>query len=192
MTQEQRLTADQVSVILKRAAELDARGPTVTADELIAIASEAGLDPAATRAAIDEVFAPKPIAVPVAKPFMSGPSLLSTAGSGVLGFLLGLIGTASLGPGIGLPAFGGTLIFTLYRWLRRRGTQSRLTLFFEHFVTWLSFVVGAGAADNRMSPDIMLIAIITWAITSGLSLALPHGKQTQTPELPSGSPQIQQ
>lgn len=187
MADQVRLTAEQVSLVLKRAAELDARGPSVSAEELIAIAAEAGLDPAATRAAIEEITAPKPLPATPTRSFMSAPSLLSTVGGGVLGFMLGLIGTASLGPGIGMPALGGTLIFTLYRWLRRRGSESRLVLFFEHFVTWLSFIVGAAAADNRMSVDIMIMAMLAGAITSVLCLVLPHGSRTQTPELPAGS-----
>ena len=55
MTQGMKLSPEQVSLILKRAGELDARGPSITVEELVAIATEAGLDPGATEPAIREV-----------------------------------------------------------------------------------------------------------------------------------------
>ena len=52
-----KLTASQVSLILQRAAEIDARGDTLSIEELERIATEAGIDAQATRTAIAEFIA---------------------------------------------------------------------------------------------------------------------------------------
>lgn len=52
-----RFTDSQVAHILKRAAEIDARGDSMSADDLRAIAAEAGIDPGATDVAIQELLA---------------------------------------------------------------------------------------------------------------------------------------
>ena len=51
-----RISAAQVTRILQRAAELDARSDTLSLDELRHIAAEAGIAPAATDAAIRELM----------------------------------------------------------------------------------------------------------------------------------------
>lgn len=50
-----RFSDSQVAHILKRAAEIDARGDSMSADDLRAIAAEAGIDPKATEAAIQSM-----------------------------------------------------------------------------------------------------------------------------------------
>ena len=58
-----RISASQVTLILQRAAEIDARGDSLTVEELRRIASEAGIDPEATDAAIEEVTGEVPAPV---------------------------------------------------------------------------------------------------------------------------------
>lgn len=62
-----KLTASQVSLILQRAAEIDARGDTLSVEELERIAAEAGIDVRATRTAIAEFIAEE-IPVPAPEP----------------------------------------------------------------------------------------------------------------------------
>ena len=52
-----RISASQVRLILERAAEIDARGDSLTVEELRRIAAEAEIDPAATETAIQEITA---------------------------------------------------------------------------------------------------------------------------------------
>ena len=51
------VSASQVSLILERAAEIDARGDVLAVEELRRIAAEAGIDRAATEMAIQEIMA---------------------------------------------------------------------------------------------------------------------------------------
>ena len=54
-----KLTTSQVSLILQRAAEIDARGDTLSVEELERIAAEAGIDGRATRVTVDASVAVK-------------------------------------------------------------------------------------------------------------------------------------
>lgn len=95
-----RLSASQVSLVLQRAAEIDAKGDSLTVDELRHIAHEAGIDPDATEKALRLVLAdedPDPKPAPAASPGVparKAPSLspwrIGTGGS--IGFALGFIG----------------------------------------------------------------------------------------------------
>ena len=51
------ISESQISMVLQRAAEIDAAGDTVTVDELRRIAAEAGIKPEATEHALQELFA---------------------------------------------------------------------------------------------------------------------------------------
>ena len=74
-----------------------------------------------------------------------------------------------------MPAIGGIVIYTLFGLLRGRIRESKLTLFFENFVTWLSFFVGAGAVSGPKSDEIMFLSLLLWAVTSVIGLSLPRG-----------------
>lgn len=121
-----RFTDSQVGHILKRAAEIDARGDSLDADELRAIAAEAGIDPRATDAAIRELLAEEggggevavdrtgssvvghDARVPARKAGLSLPWRLAAGGAvgAACGFLIGLSSGFAIGDA---PWFIGTV-----------------------------------------------------------------------------------
>ena len=107
-----KVTASQVSLILQRAAEIDASGDTLTIEELRRIAAEAGIDPAATDKAIMEITAdeepaselttPEPPTVPAKRSRLPAPGWIFAGGA--VGTALGfLVSFADLYPVGGMP-----------------------------------------------------------------------------------------
>ncbi len=190
-----RLSASQVSLVLQRAAEIDAKGDSLTVDELRHIADEAGIDPDATEKALRLVLAdedPDPKPAPAASPgapARKAPSLspwrIGTGGS--IGFALGFIGAfagfaGGMIPGVFPGAYPGdpgalailaglglvgTAVYLIVRTVDciKRGAQLDFQL--QNFTLWLGTAVGAVATDLYVFAD-DLIGVISaiWFVTS--------------------------
>lgn len=182
MTEEPpKISASQVSLILQRAAEIDARGDTLTVDELHRIAAEAGIDRQATSRAIREILTDKepgtaevepakPAAAPARPPRYPSRGRIFAGGAvgAVLGFLAslangpfsgGLLAMASLG-------FGGAMFYLLVRALHSMKRKTQFVFQIENFAFWFGGAVGAWAMDILWPADVFGYALVAWFLTS--------------------------
>ncbi|MDE2783680.1 MAG: hypothetical protein OXK77_12050 [Gemmatimonadota bacterium] len=171
-----RVSASQVTLILKRAAEIDARGDTLTVEELRRIASEAGIDPAATEAAIDEVMtgeepAPVPaVQVEEQKPELpvkksESPSTGWIVASGAVGTAMGFI--TALPGFLSVPAFGATVMYLMVRAVQSMKRGAQLDFQLQNFAAWLGMAL-AGEAIGFVSEGFSAaLALVLWIVTSG-------------------------
>lgn len=150
------LTASQASQILKRAAEIDARGDSMTVAELERIAGEAGIDPRATRTAIAELVAEQmPVPVPEpAPPTVGGPSAGNPASpspgriiaGGAVGAAFGFLFASSLGGAVA--GSGATGVYLILRAVQAMKRGSQLDFQLQNFTLWfvstLIFAAGGG------------------------------------------------
>ncbi len=200
-----RLSSSQVSLVLQRAAEIDARGDTLTVDELRRIANEAGIDPTATSTAIQEVLAdtdslpgeevPPPEVPAVNSPV---PSQLWIVTGGAVGVALGFI-TSLEEPARPL-AIGGALVYLVLRAVRAMRLGNQLDFQLQNFVLWLGAAVGGLASEMFYSQDVFLATFMAWFVTSVLGgLLVQFGPreeegravvQPQGTQPPMGSPQV--
>ena len=164
------LSPSQVSLILQRAAEIDARGESVTVEELKRIAAEAGIDAMATTTAIQEVLAeedsePPPPAKPEGKPPAKRslvPSPWRIAVGGALGTAFGLILPSSeFGP-LSVVAL---LLYILLRVVQsmKRGTELDYQL--QNFALWFGVLMGTASTDIG-SGDMAMAVFFGWFLTS--------------------------
>lgn len=182
------LTASQVSQILKRAAELDARGDSMTVEELERIAGEAGIDPRATRTAITELFAPEmPVpapeprhpAVPAARtegPASPAPGRIIAGGA--VGAAFGLLFASSLGGAIA--GSGATVVYLTLRAVQAMKRGSLLDFQLQNFTLWfvstLIFAAGGGFEG-------FMLALLCWILTSVIGgLLVRFGPREENPE----------
>lgn len=212
--QPTRFSDAQVAHILKRAAEIDARGDSMSAEDLRAIAAEAGIDPRATEAAIQELLAEKegaPVPLPesgssvVERSFrvpatttgLSLPWRIAAGGAvgAACGFIFGLSGGGVL---IGdWPLFTGNIVIglgtvMLYLSARavmsmKRGDQSGFQ--FENLALWTG---AALVTIPRLAPfiyldDILAPLIVAWflvAVVGGMLVRLGSKEQSEPDEPP--------
>ena len=189
-----RVSASQVTLILQRAAEIDARGDSLSVEELRRIAAEAGIDPAATEAAIQEVVsteeaapaqtaeeAATSVAVSVEAsevPAKKSPSPSSgriLAGTAV-GAALGFVGAAMGGggvllpipgtPGVGLAAFGGTLLYLLLRAVQSMKRGAQLDYQLQNFAVWFGMAFAGQIVGFYPQGTVFGIALLFWIVTS--------------------------
>lgn len=181
MTEEPtRISASQISLILQRAAEIDAKGDTLTVDELHRIAAEAGIDPGATSRAIREILfdgetgtevAPaEPTSVPArrSKYPTTGRILADGAVGTALGLLFALANDA-MASDLAAAAwlgFGGAILYLLVRALHSMKRKSQFAFQIENFVLWFGAAVGAWATDILWGADVFGYALVTWFLTS--------------------------
>lgn len=168
-----RLSSSQVSLILQRAAEIDARGDTLTVDELRRIAGEAGIDPTATTAAIQEVLgedvflpAEEPAApkAPARKSSLPSPHWIVTGGA--LGVALGFV--ISLQEPARPLAIGGALVYLILRAIRSMKLGAQLDFQLQNFVLWLGIAVGGWASEMFFPEEVFMAAFAAWFVTSVL------------------------
>ena len=182
MTEEpKKITASQVSLILQRAAEIDARGDTLTVDELHRIAAEAGIDQQATSRAIREILAdeepgtevaaPEPAGVPAKPPKYPSPGRILAGGAigTILGFLTSLANEPPLSGDLFAMAwlgFGGTMFYLIVRALHSMKRKTQFVFQIENFALWFGGAVGAWALDILWPGDVFGIALVAWFLTS--------------------------
>ncbi|MCY4398195.1 MAG: hypothetical protein OXE96_02470 [Gemmatimonadetes bacterium] len=188
-----KLSASQVSLILQRAAEIDARGDTLSVEELRRIAAEAGIDAGATNVAIAEILAgeedaPVP-AVPSApkapartSPF---PSSLRILTGGAVGVALGFLFTVSQGPA--MLGFGAAVMYLLMRALQsmKRGSQFDFQL--QNFAVWFGAAIASLATGFFPPEQVFVGTFIAWffsSILGGLLVRLGPKEEEEGDEEP--------
>ena len=192
------LTAAQVSQILKRAAEIDARGDSMTVEELERIAGEAGIDPRATRTAIAELVteqmpvpapAPPPPAVPTTRARNpASPSPGRIIAGGAVGVAFGFLFAGGLEGAIA--ASGATAIYLILRAVQAMKRGSQLDFQLQNFTLWFvsTLIIAAG-----LGPEGFALTLLCWILTSAIGgLLVRFGPREEEPEevpqLESGGP----
>jgi len=187
-----RISASQVTLILKRAAEIDAGGDVLTVEELRRIASEAGIDPAATEAAIEEVMAgeaPAPVPavqveeqkpeLPVKK--SKSPSTGWIVASGAVGTAMGFI--SALPEAIGIPAFGAAVMYLIVRAVQSMKRGAQLDFQLQNFALWFGVFVGGAALDVIPVDEMFTGAFLVWIVTSVAGgLLVKFGPREEEPD----------
>ena len=147
-----KLSASQVSLILQRASEIDARGDTLSVEELRRIAAEAGIDAGATNTAIAEIMAEEEAApVPAVSsapkvpartsPF---PSSLRILTGGAVGVAVGFL--TSISDGAAILGLGAAVMYLLLRALQNMKRGSQFDFQLQNFALWLGTMVAATAS----------------------------------------------
>ena len=177
------ISASQVSLILQRAAEIDASGDTLTVGELRRIATEAGIDLAATDKAIMEITAeeetgaelatPESPAVPAKRSKLPTPGRILAGGA--VGTALGfLVSFADLHPTAGMPfglawlGFGGTVFYLVVRALNSMKRGAQLDFQLQNLAVWFGGAVGAWATDVLWAGDVFGMVFVIWLLSSVL------------------------
>ena len=191
-----KISAAQVSLILQRAAEIDAKGDSLTADELHRIAAEAGIDPRATSRAIREILAegepgteaasPKTPGVPAKRSTTPSPGRIGAVGAlgTVLGFLASLAAQDTYGDVLAMAwlGFGGAVLYLLARALRSMKRKTQLAFQLENFALWFGAAVGGWATDILWAEDVLGIALVAWFLSSvvgGLLVRFGPGEEEE-------------
>ena len=186
-----KLTTSQVSLILQRAAEIDARGDTLSMEELERIATEAGIDARATRTAIAEFIAAE---MPAQPPPASGPGLparrswkpkppsplLILAGAGV-GTAYGLMLTIS--QPAAMLGFGGSVLYLVLRAVQSMKRGDQLGFQLQNFSLWLGTLVSGLAAGVPDEESFTVGILFLWAVLSFLAgLLVRFGPRDPEPD----------
>ncbi len=184
-----RISAAQVTQILQRAAELDADGDALSLDELRHIATEAGIDPAATDAAIRELMAepesaspalptvatanapaapapttPSPAPPIPAQPTAPPPSPLRVILGGAVGMAVGFF--AALPEAVGLTAFGGGILYIVTRAIQSMKRGAVLDFQLQNFTLWFGMFIGMTAIEAFPGAETFAFAFLLWIVTS--------------------------
>lgn len=184
-----KLTTSQVSLILQRAAEIDARGDTLSVEELERIAAEAGIDGRATRTAIAEFIAeempapePQPTAAPAVRATTSdAPSPVRIATGGAVGIACGfLLMLSTTGAALGV---GATVIYLMLRAVQSMKRGRQLDFQLQNFAVWFGAVIGGLATDYLWAEDIVGPLLVAWVATSVIgALLVRFGPRAEDPE----------
>lgn len=208
-----RFSDAQVAHILKRAAEIDARGDSMSAEDLRAIAAEAGIDPKATDAAIQELLAEGEIApetssepgssvversprVPATRTGLSLPWRIAAGGAvgTACGFIYGMSAAVMIDPLV--PLSGGAMLglgtATLYLMGRgalcmKRSEQRNFQI--ENLAVWIGAAMGT---IPQLLPvffldDILAPLIVAWflvAVVGGLLIRLGSKERSEPDDPP--------
>ena len=181
------LSASQVSLILKRAAEIDAGGDSMTVEELERIAGEAGIDPRATRAAISElVLEETPVPAPEPGPPAVGAARAATPASpspgriiagGAVGVAFGFLFATSLGGAI--TGAGGTAIYLILRAVQAMKRGSQLDFQLQNFTLWFVSTLIIAAAHGAEG---FMLTLLCWILTSVIGgLLIRFGPREEEP-----------
>lgn len=169
------VSASQVSLILERAAEIDARGDVLAVEELRRIAAEAGIDAAATEMAIQEIMADREAApVPAVREAEQGTNLPAkkrnapapewVVAGGAVGMAFGFI--SALPQVVGIPALGATVLYLLFRAVKSMKTGSELSFQLQNLAVWLGMALGATAIGAFSTGTNFAAAFICWIVMS--------------------------
>ena len=199
-----KLTTSQVSLILQRAAEIDARGDTLSVEELERIAAEAGIDARATRTAIAEFIAEE-MPVPAPEPHVpaaprapavprtrtrksSSPSPLRILSGGAVGAAYGFLLTLS--DSAAILGLGGAVLYLVLRAVQSMKRGDQLDFQLQNFALWLGTMVSGLAAVVVDDEEFTAAIFFVWLITSFLGgLLVRFGPREEEPD--EGVPQIE-
>ena len=182
------VSASQVSLILERAAEIDARGEVITVEELRRIAAEAGIDRAATEIAIQEITADRQVAptpavpeaaegnrLPAKNPKTPAPKWIVAGGA--VGMALGFF--TALPGAVGIPAFGATVLYLVVRALKSMKSGSQLSFQLQNFAVWFGLAMGGSA----IGVEAFTPALVFWIVCSVVGgLIVQFGPREEEPE----------
>ncbi|MYA33602.1 MAG: hypothetical protein F4037_00610 [Gemmatimonadales bacterium] len=182
------LTAAQVSQILKRAAEIDARGDAMSVEELERIADEAGIDPRATRTAIAELVAEEmPLPAPEPRPPVvpeprarnpASPSPGRIIAGGAVGAAFGFLFASSLGGAVA--GSGATAIYLILRAVQAMKRGSQLDFQLQNFTLWFvsTLIIAAGVGVEGL-----MLTLLCWILSSVIGgLLVRFGPREEEPE----------
>lgn len=180
------LTAAQVSQILKRAAEIDARGDSMSVEELERIAGEAGIDPRATRTAIAELVAeempvpppePQSAAVPATRARNpASPSPGRIVAGGAVGVAFGFLFAE---PGGAIAGSGATAIYLILRAVQAMKRGGQLDFQLQNFTLWFvsTLILAAGFGVEGF-----MLTLLCWILTSVIGgLLIRFGPREEEP-----------
>lgn len=187
-----RVSASQIALILERAAEIDAGGDTLTVEELRRIADEAGITPAATETAIQEImagsevprFAEAPVVeertgLPVRK--QGGPSPGWIVAGGAVGMAMGFI--FALPNVFAVPAFGATILYLVVRAVQSMKKRSQLGFQLQNFAVWFGMAMGGAATGAFVDITNFFAMLICWIVTSVVGgMIVQFGPSEEEPE----------
>lgn len=183
-----RISASQVRLILERAAEIDARGDSLTVEELRQIADEAGIDRAATETAIQEITAgaeetppptatEKEVARPAKSPVYYSPPWI--AAGGAVGIVLGFL--TLLQDLVGLTVLGAVVLGLILRAVEAMRKRSHLSFQLENLAVWFGLAV-AGIASGVL-PEMLVFALVAGIVLSVVGgLIVAFGSREEKPE----------
>ncbi len=186
------VSSSQVSLILERAAEIDARGEVLTVEELRHIAAEAGIDAAATEMAIREIMADRDdVSVPAVPDAAVGnrlpaknpesPSPAWIVAGGAVGMALGFI--TALPAVVGIPAFGATVLYLVVRALQSMKKRSQLSFQLQNFAVWFGLAMGGTAIGGVPYGETFAAALVFWIVSSVIGgLIVQFGPREEEPE----------
>ena len=187
-----RISASQVRLILERAAEMDARGDSLTVEELRRIAAEAEIDPAATETAIQEITAsieatppPTPTVtekgakLPAKNPKSPSPAWIATGGA--VGMALGFL--TALPELVGISGFGATVLYLVLRAVQSMKKSSQLSFQLQNFAVWFGMAVGATAIGVFSDDETFAAALLFGTLSSVIGgLIVRFGPREKEPE----------
>ena len=171
-----RISAAQVTRILQRAAELDARSDTLSLGELRHIAAEAGIAPAATDAAIRELMnkpesASDALPTPAADaaPSVAGvarpsPSPLRVVAGGAVGMAMGFF--TALPAVVGLTAFGVGILYLVTRAIQSMKRGAVLDFQLQNFSLWFGILFGDMAIRSRQDGEVLAFVVAWWMVSA--------------------------
>ena len=171
-----RLPAAQVTRILQRAAELDARSDTLSLDELRHIAAEAGIAPSATDTAIRELMnkpesasdalpTPAAAAAPsVAAGARPSPSPLRVVVGGAVGMAMGFF--TAVPAVVGATAFGGGILYLVTRVIQSMKRGAVLDFQLQNFALWFGILFGSIAIRSRPNGEEVAFVVAWWIVSS--------------------------
>ncbi len=178
-------------MILERAAEIDARGDSLTVDELRQIAAEAGIDRAATESAIQEITASAEAPLqPAATATGNGANLPAknpksisppwTAAGGALGMALAFV-TLELPEMAGVSMLGAVAVGLILRAVRAIRQKSHLGFQLENFAVWFGMALG-GVASGVFTPAMLSVVFTIWIVASVVGgLIVWYGSREEEP-----------
>ena len=187
------VSSSQVSLILERAAEIDARGDVLTVEELRNIAAEAGIDAAATEMAIQEIMADREAAaVPAMQEAKEGTNLPAkkpnapepewVVAGGAVGMAFGFLN--ALPVAVAIPALGATALYVLFRAVKSMKTGSQLSFQLQNFAVWLGTALASTAIEAFDPRTSFMAALICWVVTSVVGgLIVQFGPREEEPEV---------
>ncbi len=175
------ISESQISMVLQRAAEIDAAGDRVTVEELRLIAAEAGINPEATDHALQELFAGQEFGLELAAagspPLRAAapvpPSPARIVAGGALGVALGAVislGNILLPLGIpnflGLAGLAGAAAYLLRRAIKSMKRGSQLNFQMENVVLWFGTAVGAAFSYPLLADDGLFVVTLIWLVAA--------------------------